>query len=188
MWSCCCCEMQKSSLALLWDSTLLIEGVVTTVVTVATRSAHFFLTVWKGLAPSQLEGITSPKSPLPTKLQFTTTIQHDPWRSRVLRGAGSERLQKVVDSYDLTFWVAILTTMHTGSWAMVARVLRVRYYWPTVKEDCDKYVRKCVQCQQHGNMIHLKSEELHGITFPWSFTIYYFTKWIEVEPLATIMT
>jgi len=99
--------------------------------------------------------------------------------------------------------------LHSGSRTMAARVLRAGYYWPTVKEDCEKYVRKCIQCQQHGNMIHLKSEELHGITSPWPFAkwgmdilgpfnlekgqvkfllvaIDYFTKWIEAEPLALI--
>jgi len=93
---------------------------------------------------------------------------------------------------------------------MAAQVLRAGYYWPTVKEDCEKYVRKCAKCQQHSNMIHLKSEELHGITSPWPFAkwgmdilgpfspgkgqvkfllvaIDYFTKWIEAEPLALIM-
>jgi len=52
---------------------------------------------------------------------------------------------------------------------MAARVLRAGYYWPTVKEDCAKYVRKCARCQHHGNIIHLKSEELHGISSPWPF-------------------
>ena len=92
---------------------------------------------------------------------------------------------------------------------MAAWVLRAGYYWSTVKEDCEKYVRKCAQCQQHDNMIHLKSEELHGITSLWPFAkwgmdilgpfsprkgqvkfllvaIDYFTKWIEAEPLAPI--
>ena len=59
--------------------------------------------------------------------------------------------------------------LHSGSQTMAARVLQAGYYWPIVKEDCEKYVRKCTQCQQHGNMIHLKSEELHGITSPWPF-------------------
>jgi len=52
---------------------------------------------------------------------------------------------------------------------MATRVLQAGYYWPIVKADCDKYIRKCVKCQQHGNMIHLKLEELHGVTSPWPF-------------------
>jgi len=99
--------------------------------------------------------------------------------------------------------------LHSGSRTMAARVLRTGYYWSTVKEVCEKYVRKCAQCQQHGNMIHLQSEELHGITSHWPFVkwgmdilgpfcpgkgqvkfllvaIDYFTKWVEVERLALI--
>jgi len=35
----------------------------------------------------------------------------DPWRSRILSGAESKRMQKIINSYYLTFWVVILTTM-----------------------------------------------------------------------------
>jgi len=98
---------------------------------------------------------------------------------------------------------------HSGSRTMASRILRAGYYWPTLKTDCDRYVQRCTRCQQHGNLLHAKPEELHTIMSPWPFAMWgmdilgpfspgrgqvkfllvavdYFTKWIEVEPLATI--
>nr|KYP31610.1 Transposon Ty3-I Gag-Pol polyprotein [Cajanus cajan] len=98
---------------------------------------------------------------------------------------------------------------HSGGRTLAAKVLRVGYYWPTLKGDCAEFVKKCVQCQKHGNIIHASATELHSINSPWPFTLWgidvlgpfpvakgqvkfllvavdYFTKWIEVEPLACI--
>ncbi|XP_020206374.1 uncharacterized protein LOC109791485 [Cajanus cajan] len=98
---------------------------------------------------------------------------------------------------------------HSGGRTLAAKVLRAGYYWPTLKTDCAEFVKRCVQCQRHGNIIHASAEELHSISAPLPFalwgldilgpfplakgqckfllvTIDYFTKWIEAEPLATI--
>jgi len=92
---------------------------------------------------------------------------------------------------------------------LVAKVIQAGYYWPTVQGDCVDYVKKCLKCQEFGPLHHLKSKELHSMTSPWPFAIWgmdiiglfspdkgqtkhllvvmdYFTKWIEVEPLAAI--
>ena len=94
---------------------------------------------------------------------------------------------------------------------MAAKVLRAGYYWPTVQDDYAEYVKKCAKCQEFDPFHHTRSEELHSIISPWSFAIWemdiigpfapgkgqtkfllvgvnYFTKWIEVEPLASIST
>nr|KYP73371.1 Retrovirus-related Pol polyprotein from transposon 297 family [Cajanus cajan] len=98
---------------------------------------------------------------------------------------------------------------HSGGRTLAAKVLRAGYYWPTLKSDCMEFVKKCIQCQKHGNLIHASAEQLHNITSPWPFAMWgmdilgpfplakgqckfllvavdYFTKWIEAEPLATI--
>jgi len=98
---------------------------------------------------------------------------------------------------------------HSSPKTMVARILRAGYYWPTIQEDCIAYTRKCLPCQKHSPKTHLHQEELHHISSPWPFSkwgmdiigpfpprkgqvkfllvgIDYFSKWIEVEPLATI--
>jgi len=78
-----------------------------------------------------------------------------------------------------------------------------------MQADCQAFVKKCILCQKHGNLIHQKLEQLHSILSPWPFMkwemdilgpftpgkgqvkflivgIDYFTKWIEAKPLATI--
>ena len=92
---------------------------------------------------------------------------------------------------------------------MAAKVLRAGYYWLTVQGDYAEYVKKCAKCQEFGPLHHTRPEELHNIISPWPFAIWgmdiigpfspgkgqtkfllvgvdYFTKWIEVEPLASI--
>ena len=60
---------------------------------------------------------------------------------------------------------------HSGARTMAAKVLRAGYYWPTVQGDCVEYVKKCAKCQEFDHLHHRRTEELHNIIFPWSFTI-----------------
>ena len=98
---------------------------------------------------------------------------------------------------------------HSGARTMTTRIFRVGYFWPTMEADCQDFVKKCIPCQKHGNLIHQKQEQLHSILSPWPFAkwgmdilgpfspgkgqvkflivvVDYFTKWIEAKPLATI--
>nr|KYP57376.1 Pro-Pol polyprotein [Cajanus cajan] len=98
---------------------------------------------------------------------------------------------------------------HSGGRTLAAKVLRAGYFWPTLKGDYAEFVKKYVQCQKHGNLIHASTIELHSISSPWPFPLWgidvlrpfpvakgqvkfllvavdYFTKWIEAEPLACI--
>ena len=100
---------------------------------------------------------------------------------------------------------------HSGAWTITTRILRAGYFWPTMEADCHTFVKKCIPCQKHGNLIHQKQEKLHPILSPWPFakwemdilspftarkgqvrflivSIDYFTKWIKVKLLATITT
>jgi len=99
--------------------------------------------------------------------------------------------------------------MHCGQKTLAARVLRAGYYWPSVREDCAKYVKRCKGCQENDPLIHRPSVELQCIQSLWLFAkwgmdivgpfppasgqrkflivaIDYFSKWIEAEPLAKI--
>ena len=96
-----------------------------------------------------------------------------------------------------------------GARALVGKVLRQGYYWPTILKDATDLVKKCRICQEHAKISRLPSEPLTSITSPWPFqqwgldilgplpigkgqckfiivAVDYFTKWAEVEPLATI--
>jgi len=55
---------------------------------------------------------------------------------------------------------------HSGVRTMVAKVIRVGYYWPTVQGDCAEYVKKYLKCQEFGLLHHSKPEELHKMSSP----------------------
>ena len=80
------------------------------------------------------------------------------------------------------------------------------YYWPTMKRDAAKFVKKCHNCQVQANLIHTHPQNLHSMVTPWPFHTYgldlvrlvnppsrrhiwilvateYFTKWVEAVPL-----
>ncbi|VFQ86055.1 unnamed protein product [Cuscuta campestris] len=96
-----------------------------------------------------------------------------------------------------------------------ARLLRMRaptykgYFWPTMRKDCEEYVRKCPTCQQFQNIPGKPATNYTPISsvIPFSrwgidlvgalpkgagqaswivVAIDYFTKWVEAEPLAGI--
>jgi hypothetical protein len=96
-----------------------------------------------------------------------------------------------------------------GAKALSKKVLRAGYFWPTMLKDTKDYVNICDKCQRHADMHISPPAELTSPTSPWPFAwwgidllgpfpksvrnlkylvvaVYYFTKWIEVEPLAKI--
>ena len=98
---------------------------------------------------------------------------------------------------------------HIGARSLAGKVLRQGYYWSTILKDATDLVKKCRICQEHAKISRLPSEPLTSITSPWPFqqwgldilgplplgkgqckfiivAVDYFTKWVEVEPLATI--
>ena len=98
---------------------------------------------------------------------------------------------------------------HLGARSLVHKLIRAGYYWPTMQKDAQTYVKACDKCQRFGNVIRQLSKELTPMIAPWPFAqwgldimghfpmtvrqlkflvvgIEYFTKWVEVEALATI--
>ena len=98
---------------------------------------------------------------------------------------------------------------HSGARSLVHKLIRAGYYWPTMMKDAQAYVNACDKYQRFSNLIRQPSEELTPMTALWPFAqwgldimgpfpaavrqlkflvvgIDYFTKWVEVEALATI--
>ncbi|CAA0813274.1 Unknown protein, partial [Striga hermonthica] len=98
---------------------------------------------------------------------------------------------------------------HSKSGALVAKILRAGYFWPTMREDAKTMVKKCLQCQKHGPLIHHPTEAMTTMSAPIPFAqsgidlvgpmpqgtgqrkflivaVDYSTKWVEAEPLAKI--
>jgi hypothetical protein len=100
---------------------------------------------------------------------------------------------------------------HGGSQMLAHKAVRVRYYWPIMNKDSDDIVRHCNKCQTFAKITTNPPEELNPISALWPFAqwgvdlvgplptgkggcrfivvaVDYFTKWAEVEALATITT
>ncbi|RDX80342.1 Pol polyprotein, partial [Mucuna pruriens] len=87
---------------------------------------------------------------------------------------------------------------HIGGRALMGKITRAGYYWPTLKADCMDYVRRrssgfvgtttyggiSMAFSQMGNR---HSGAIGQVKFL-MVVVNYFTKWIEAEPMATITT
>ncbi|GJU33908.1 reverse transcriptase domain-containing protein [Tanacetum coccineum] len=59
--------------------------------------------------------------------------------------------------------------MHVGPRAVVRKVIRQGYYWPTMHEDAKEEVQKCDSCQIHASMPRLTKTLMTSIMAPWPF-------------------
>ncbi|GJR24116.1 reverse transcriptase domain-containing protein [Tanacetum coccineum] len=60
-------------------------------------------------------------------------------------------------------------SMHAGTRSVVAKALRIGYYWPTMHEDARALIRACQECQVHKPVPRNPQEKLNPITSPWPF-------------------
>nr|GEU62626.1 reverse transcriptase domain-containing protein [Tanacetum cinerariifolium] len=72
-------------------------------------------------------------------------------------------------------------SMHAGPRSIVAKAIRLGYFWPTMHKDARDMIRKCSDCQ-----IHRPFSEGPGKVKFLIVAMDYFTKWIEVKAVATI--
>lgn len=99
--------------------------------------------------------------------------------------------------------------LHAGPRSVVAKLLRLGYYWPTMYSDVAQELLKCEACQIHAVIPRKPKHDMIPVTSAWPFekwgidivgpfpaapgglkflvvAIDYFTKWVEAKPLATI--
>nr|GEY65356.1 reverse transcriptase domain-containing protein [Tanacetum cinerariifolium] len=100
-------------------------------------------------------------------------------------------------------------SMHAGPRSVVAKAIRLGYYWSTMHKDARDIIRKCNDCQIHHPVTRHPQQSLTPITAPWPFykwgidiagpfpegpgkvkflivAIDYFMKWVEAKAVATI--
>ena len=100
---------------------------------------------------------------------------------------------------------------HTGGRSLAHRAIIQGYWWPNIRKEALKYTKKCDQYQRFAPNTHQPGGFLNPLSSPWPFTQWgldivgpfpkaaenkkyllvgtdYFTKWVEVEPLANIRT
>jgi transcription antitermination factor NusG len=96
---------------------------------------------------------------------------------------------------------------HASSRALVAKVFRHGFYWPTALQEAEDLVQKCNGCQMYAHQIHQPASALKTIPITWPFGVWgldmvgafkpargkmthilvmvdKFTKWIEVKPIS----
>nr|GEV16690.1 reverse transcriptase domain-containing protein [Tanacetum cinerariifolium] len=101
-------------------------------------------------------------------------------------------------------------SMHAGPRSVVAKAVRLGYYWQTMHRDARDMIRKCSDCQIHRPVTRHPQQPLTPILAPWPFykwgidiagpfpegpgkvkflivAMDYFTKWIEAKAVATII-
>ncbi|GJW74955.1 reverse transcriptase domain-containing protein [Tanacetum coccineum] len=59
--------------------------------------------------------------------------------------------------------------MHSGPHAVVRKVMRQGYYWPTMHEDAKKEIQKCDSCQIHSAIPKLPKTFMTSIIASWPF-------------------
>nr|GFA46318.1 reverse transcriptase domain-containing protein [Tanacetum cinerariifolium] len=100
-------------------------------------------------------------------------------------------------------------SMHAGPRSVVAKAIRLGYFWPTMHKVAQDMIRKCSDYQIHRPVTRHPQQPLTPITTPWPFykwgidiagpfpegpgkvkfvivAMDYFTKWIEAKVVATI--
>jgi ribonuclease HI len=99
---------------------------------------------------------------------------------------------------------------HMSGVMLAKKIMLQGYFWLTMEADCCDFVRRCHECQVHGNLIHAPSSHLHNLSSPWPFSVWgidiigkinprasnghefilvaidYFTKWVEAASYSTI--
>ncbi|XP_027170432.1 uncharacterized protein LOC113770223 [Coffea eugenioides] len=94
---------------------------------------------------------------------------------------------------------------HMNGHLLAKKIMRTEYLWLTMEHDCVVFVRKCIKCQLHGDVIRTPPIELNNMTAPWLYLMWgkdvigtidppasnehrfilvaieYFTKWFETE-------
>ena len=92
---------------------------------------------------------------------------------------------------------------HMNAHMLSRKIMRQGYYWTTMEADHAAYIRKCHQCQVHGDLKRIPPMPLHTMTSHWPLSTWgidiigkihptasnghefileaidYFTKWVE---------
>ena len=74
---------------------------------------------------------------------------------------------------------------HMNRTVLAKKITRQGYFWLTIESDCVKFVKKCHNCQAHGDVSHLPSMELQGLTSPWPFAAWGIDIIREIRPVAS---
>ena len=81
-----------------------------------------------------------------------------------LRCLKKEEAKKVIEEIHQGF-----CGPHMNGKVLAKKILRIVYYWNTMKIDCVDFVKSCHDCQTHANLNHVSPSELYSMTLSISF-------------------
>ncbi|XP_026451649.1 uncharacterized protein LOC113351972 [Papaver somniferum] len=112
---------------------------------------------------------------LPSDRQATLKIQNKATRFFIHEGVlyrrsyGNVVLQYMSDREALEVMTRSHDAEHQGMRKLFLQLYEGGFYWPTMKSDTAEHVRKCLNCQTHGNMIQAPHTLLRNIVTPYPF-------------------
>ena len=62
--------------------------------------------------------------------------------------------------------------LHMNKTVLAKKIARQGYFWLTMEINCVKFIKKCYNCQAYGDVSHLPSIKLQGMTSPWPFAVW----------------
>ena len=78
-----------------------------------------------------------------------------------LRCVDKDEAEKLVEAVHEGVW-----ELHMNETVLVKKIAHQGYFWLTMETYCVKFVKKCHNCQAYGDVSHLPSMELQGMTSP----------------------
>ena len=61
---------------------------------------------------------------------------------------------------------------YMGEHMLARKIMKTEYFWLTMETNCCQFVQRCLECQIHGDLIHVPPSELHALTSPWPFSVW----------------
>ncbi|XP_049381359.1 uncharacterized protein LOC125845913 [Solanum stenotomum] len=74
---------------------------------------------------------------------------------------------------------------HMNGFTLAKKILRAGYFRMTMETDCIRFVRKCHQCQIHGDLIRVPQNELNVTSSPWPFAAWGMDVIGPIEPATS---
>ena len=56
--------------------------------------------------------------------------------------------------------------LYMGEHMLARKIMKTEYFWLTMETNCCQFVQRCLECQIHGDLIHVPLSELHALTSP----------------------
>nr|KYP45835.1 Uncharacterized protein K02A2.6 [Cajanus cajan] len=132
----------------------MLQEAETSVVTTECLAVEESTRTWITDMVDHLEHGKVPSDPAAARKLRTQAARYTMVGGELYRRGFSVPLLKCVDAeqaeYILREMHEGICGFHSGGRTLATKVLRAGYYWPTLRDDCAKFVKHCTSCQRHA--------------------------------------